>query len=48
MPANSSVEWKCIKRSETDPNAQLEWQLGFNNQLQTGGEGSDNVTSGSF
>ncbi len=48
MPANTSIEWKCIKRSETDPDAQLEWQSGSNNQVQTGGEDSNNATSGTF
>ncbi|MDX1552017.1 MAG: carbohydrate-binding module family 20 domain-containing protein [Marinobacter sp.] len=48
MPANTSMEWKCIKRSETDPTAQLEWQAGSNNQLQTGNAGSTSATSGSF
>lgn len=48
MPANTSMEWKCIKRSETDPTAQLEWQSGSNNQLQTGSVGSTSTTSGSF
>lgn len=48
MPANSSIEWKCIKRSETDPDAQLEWQSGANNLVQTSGEGSQTTTSGSF
>ena len=48
LPANTRMEWKCIKRSETDPGAQLEWQSGSNNQLQTGSTGSNNLASGSF
>ncbi len=48
MPADTSIEWKCIKRSETDPGAQLEWQSGSNNQLQTVGVSSNNTTSGTF
>ena len=48
MPANSAIEWKCIKRSETDPTAQLVWQSGANNVLQTGNSGSSTSTSGSF
>lgn len=48
MPANTSLEWKCIKRSETDPSAGLEWQSGSNNLVETGGGDSSNSTSGSF
>lgn len=31
IPANTDVEWKCIKRSETDPTDQLIWQNSGNN-----------------
>ena len=48
IPADSSVEWKCIKRSESDPSAQLEWQSGANNSLQTGGSGSSMTAQGGF
>ncbi|MEQ9547193.1 MAG: carbohydrate-binding module family 20 domain-containing protein [Marinobacter sp.] len=48
MPANASIEWKCIKRSETDPDSQLVWQPGANNLLQTGDSGATASTSGSF
>ena len=48
IPANSSVEWKCIKRSESDPSAQLVWQSGANNRLQTGGAGSSMTAQGGF
>lgn len=48
MPANSSIEWKCIKRSESDPSDQLVWQSGANNDLQTGGSGSSTTSSGAF
>ena len=48
MPANGGIEWKCIKRSETDPDSQLVWQSGDNNLLQTGDAGSAASTSGSF
>ncbi|MFL1456069.1 carbohydrate-binding module family 20 domain-containing protein [Marinobacter sp. GN3S48] len=48
MPANAGIEWKCIKRSETDPDSQLVWQPGANNLLQTGDSGSAASTSGSF
>ncbi|MCD1646343.1 carbohydrate-binding module family 20 domain-containing protein [Marinobacter adhaerens] len=48
MPADSSVEWKCIKRSESDPSSQLVWQSGANNSLQTGSSGSPMSSSGAF
>jgi alpha-amylase len=48
IPANSSIEWKCIKRSESDPSAQLVWQSGANNSLQTGGSGSSMTAQGGF
>ncbi|MEP5320954.1 carbohydrate-binding module family 20 domain-containing protein, partial [Marinobacter alexandrii] len=48
LPAQSTVEWKCIKRSEQDPQAQLVWQSGANNVMQTGSAGSTTATSGSF
>lgn len=48
MPANTQVEWKCIKRSESNPDAQLVWQSGANNQVQTGAAGSSISSSGSF
>lgn len=35
VPANSSLEWKCIKRDEEQPQQQLEWQPGPNNSLDT-------------
>ncbi|WP_218313966.1 carbohydrate-binding module family 20 domain-containing protein [Halomonas sp. 18071143] len=48
MPADASIEWKCIKRSETSPNSQLVWQPRDNNLLETGAPGSTASTSGSF
>lgn len=48
MPENANIEWKCIKRSETEPESMLEWQPGNNNLLETGQAGSTVSTSGSF
>lgn len=48
MPTDTSIEWKCLKRSETSPNSQLVWQPGDNNLVQTGEAGSTASTSGSF
>ena len=36
LPANTNVEWKCVKRDESDPNAGVEWQGGGNNLVNTG------------
>ncbi|SHE80516.1 alpha-amylase [Microbulbifer donghaiensis] len=35
MPANTDVEWKCLKREEANPAAGVEWQSGSNNQFNT-------------
>lgn len=48
LPANSSVEWKCLKRDENNPNAGVVWQSGGNNTIQTGNVGSSVNTSGGF
>lgn len=48
LPANTAVEWKCLKRDEQDPNAQVEWQSGGNNQVQTGATGSTTGSTGTF
>jgi alpha-amylase len=48
LPAETSIEWKCLKRSETDPGAQQQWQSGDNNLVQTAGEGTSSSTTGSF
>lgn len=47
LPANTSVQWKCLKREESNPNAGVVWQSGSNNSVQTGSSGSVS-TSGSF
>lgn len=47
MPADRDIEWKCIKRNETDPNSGLEWQSGANNSVRTPASGLAS-TSGSF
>ncbi|MCG8460524.1 MAG: alpha-amylase [Holophagales bacterium] len=43
LPADTAVEWKCIKKH----NGQVEWQQGANNAFTTPSSGSVN-TSGSF
>jgi len=46
LPKNTNVEWKCIKRDESNPSAGLVWQNGANNSFNTGT--SNAQTSGSF
>lgn len=36
LPANTSLEWKCLKRDENNANAGILWQGGSNNALNTG------------
>ena len=36
VPANHTIEWKCLKRADANPEAQVEWQHGSNNQLNSG------------
>lgn len=47
LPANTSIEWKCVKREEVNVNSGHEWQSGSNNTLTTPASGSAS-TSGSF
>ncbi len=49
LPPNTAIEWKCIKRQESDypQNADL-WQPGSNSSFTTGATGSGGTTSGSF
>jgi alpha-amylase len=47
LPANTNIEWKCVKREEINVNAGQEWQSGGNNTLTTPSSGSAS-TSGSF
>jgi alpha-amylase len=46
-PASTSIEWKCIKRNETNPDQDLVWEPGGNNIVQTPASGSV-ATAGSF
>ncbi|TBR40969.1 glycosyl hydrolase family protein [Marinomonas agarivorans] len=48
LPANTNVEWKCLKRDENNANAGVVWQSGSNNSIQTGNAGSSVSTSGGF
>ncbi len=45
IPAAMDVEWKCLKRNETDPSSQVEWQSGANNLLDSS---TSSETTGSF
>ncbi|WP_165856012.1 carbohydrate-binding module family 20 domain-containing protein [Marinobacter sp. JSM 1782161] len=48
IPADTAVEWKCIKRDETDPTADLVWQSGSNNALAGQSAGSSVTATASF
>lgn len=36
LPASTAVQWKCLKRNETNPGAGIVWQSGNNNSVNTG------------
>jgi alpha-amylase len=35
LPANTAIEWKCVKRDENNPSQGVVWQGGANNSLNT-------------
>lgn len=45
LEIGQSVDWKCVKRSESNPTQNVQWQGGVNNSLTVDGDGQ---TSGSF
>lgn len=45
LPANTQIDWKCIKRDEVNASQNVEWQAGQNNTVNTA---SDNVSDASF
>ena len=45
VPNGESLEWKCLKRSESDTGALIEWQSGSNNTVNTSNQ---TQTMGSF
>src|SRR5690606_2078164 len=45
LPANTTIEWKCLKREENNPAASVEWEAGGNNSVNTG---SGANTTGGF
>ncbi|EOA6542892.1 TPA: alpha-amylase family glycosyl hydrolase [Vibrio vulnificus] len=44
VPAAQNIEWKCLKRDETNPALNVVWQSGANNQLSS----SSSTTQGAF
>ncbi|HDY8064203.1 cyclomaltodextrin glucanotransferase [Vibrio vulnificus] len=44
VPAAQNIEWKCLKRDETNPALNVVWQYGANNQLSS----SSSATQGAF
>ena len=47
LPPNTSFEWKCIRRSESDP-SNVTWQPGDNNVYTTGDSGYSGRSYGSL
>jgi len=47
LPANTAIEWKCLKREESNPANGVQWQPGDNIRLTTPASGSVS-TSGGF
>ncbi len=45
VPSGEALEWKCLKRSESDSSALIEWQSGGNNTVNTS---TQTQTSGAF
>lgn len=49
LPPNTTIEWKCIKRNDSNyPDTADQWQGGSNNSFSTPGSGSAGTTSGGF
>lgn len=46
LPANTAIQWKCVKRQETNATAGIVWQGGSNISVNTGTGGV--TTTGSF
>ncbi len=40
MPSDTAIEWKCVKRDETNPAYSLQWQSGPNNTFNTATPGT--------
>lgn len=48
LPANQTLEWKCLKRDEQDPTASVVWEGGANNTIVLETAGSQAGSTGSF
>lgn len=48
IPAQTDVEWKCLKRDESDPSQDQVWQSGSNNTLAGQSAGSSVTATASF
>ncbi|KJZ09798.1 beta-amylase [Marinomonas sp. S3726] len=48
VPANTQIDWKCVKREDTDASAGVEWQGGANNQITSGNLGQTVQSSANF
>ncbi len=48
VPANTAIEWKCVKANESNTSVIEEWQSGGNNAVTSGGAGSTVGSTGGF
>jgi alpha-amylase len=45
LPASTAVQWKCVKRSETNASQNVVWQGGGNNSFTTPASGTTSVSA---
>ena len=45
VPVSENIEWKCLKRSDSNPNDRIEWQSGSNNRFNSD---TEKTTTGAF
>jgi len=46
LPANTSIEWKCLKREESNPANGIQWPSGANTLYKTPASGSGSTSAG--
>ena len=48
VPANTSIEWKCVKANESNTAVIEQWESGGNNTVTSGGAGTTVGSTGAF
>ena len=48
VPANTSIQWKCVKANESNTSVIEQWASGANNTITSGGAGSTVSSTGAF